>query len=47
MKIAGRYPEEGIFLLKPNDKIELTRGKLTEKFAALQFEGKMYLIKLH
>ncbi len=46
-KIAGRYPEEGIFLLKPNDKIELTRGKLTEKFAALQFEGKMYLIKLH
>lgn len=46
-KIAGRFPEEGIFVLKPNDKIFVTRGSLTEEFAALQFENKMYLVKVH
>ena len=46
-RLAGRYPGEGIFLLKPNEKIKVTRGKLTEEFAALQFENKMYLVKVH
>ena len=46
-KIAGRYPNEGIFVLKPNDKISVKKGSLTEEFAALQFENKMYLVKVH
>ena len=46
-RIAGRYPGEGIYLLKPNDKITVTRCGVTEKFAALQFENKMYLVKVH
>ena len=46
-QIAGRYPGEGIFLLKPNTKIKVTQGKLAEEFAALQFENKMYLVKVH
>ena len=46
-QLAGRYPGEGVFLLKPNTMIDVTRGKLTEKFAAVQFENKMYLIKVH
>lgn len=45
-KIAGRYAYEGIFLLEPNDKIIVTKGSVIEKFAAVQFEKKMYLIKL-
>lgn len=46
-QLAGRYPGEGVFLLKPNGKMKVTRGKLTEEFAALQFENKMYLVKVH
>lgn len=46
-KIAGRYYYEGIFLLKPNNKIAVTRGSLTEEFVALQFENKMYLVKVY
>lgn len=46
-RLAGRYPGEGIYLLKPNDKIIVTRYGVTEKFAALQFENKMYLVKVH
>lgn len=46
-QLAGRYPGEGVFLLKPNGKINVTRGGLTEEFAALQFENKMYLVKVH
>lgn len=45
-KIAGRYFYEGIFILKPNDKIIVKKGSMTEKFAAVHFEKKMYLIKL-
>ena len=46
-KVAGRYPGEGIWLLKPNDKISVTRGELTEEFVALEFENRMYLVKVH
>ncbi len=46
-KIAGRYPNEGIFILKPNDKISVKKGSVTEEFAALKFENKMYLVKVH
>ena len=46
-QIAGRYPGEGIFLLKPNGKIKVAKGGLSEEFAALQFENKMYLVKVH
>ncbi|MCI8616903.1 MAG: hypothetical protein HFJ60_01355 [Clostridia bacterium] len=46
-RIAGRYPYEGIFILKPNDKISVKKGSVTEEFVALQFENKMYLVKIH
>ncbi len=46
-KIAGRYPDGGIFILRPNDKISVKKGSLTEEFVALQFENKMYLVKIH
>lgn len=45
-KIAGRYYYEGIFILKPNDRISVTRGELTEEFLAIQFDKQMYLIKI-
>lgn len=50
-KIAGRYSEEGVFLLKPGDKIEvysrLLGNSSISSFAAIQYEGKMYLMKLY
>lgn len=47
-RIAGRYPTEGVFILKPNDKIKLGKSICdTEVFAAVQFERRMYMIKLH
>lgn len=46
-KIAGRFFDEGIFILQPNDQIAVTRGGVTEEFVAIQFEGQMYLIKKH
>ncbi len=47
-RIAGRYPTEGVFLLKPNDKIVVGKSERTkEEFAAVQFENKMYMIKVH
>lgn len=45
-KIAGRY-ETGAFILKPNDKIIVKYQGFTEEFVALQFEKKMYLVKIH
>lgn len=44
-RISGRYGEDGIFELLPNDKIKVTRGNLTEEFVAIKFEKQMYLIK--
>ena len=46
-RIAGRFYNEGIFLLKPNQRIGITMVGKTQEFAAIQFEKKMYLIKLH
>lgn len=46
-RIVGRYCTEGIFLLKPNDKIRTKHGGIIEEFVALQFENKMYLVKLY
>lgn len=45
-RISGRYGEDGIFELLPNDKIKVTRGDLIEEeFVAIKFEKQMYLIK--
>lgn len=46
-KIAGRFWDEGIFILQPNDQIAVTRGGVREEFVAIQFDGQMYLIKKH
>lgn len=46
-KIAGKCSNEGVFLLKPKSRIEVTNGDKTEEFVALQFEGKMYLVKVY
>ena len=46
-RLAGRYPWEGIFLLKPNGIISVKNGRSIERFVALPFENKMYLVKLH
>lgn len=50
-RIAGRYPEEGIYVLKPGDKIEVCSKLLGNSsiatFGAIQYEGKMYLMELY
>ena len=45
-RIAGRYSNEGIFLLKPNEKICVKRNTVKE-YKAVQIEGKMYLVELY
>lgn len=46
-RIAGRYSEEGVFLLKPGNKITVTMGSRTEEYACSKFEDKVYLLKIH
>ena len=47
--IGGSYRNKGIFILKPNEKINLLDcdGNIEEEFVAIKYEGKMYLIKVH
>lgn len=45
-RIAGRYSNEGIFLLKPNEKICIKR-KTIKEYKAVQIEEKMYLVELY
>lgn len=51
IKISGRSPKKGIFVLKPGDKIEVCSNLLENSskatFGAIQYEGKMYLIELY
>lgn len=44
-KIAGRYSEEGIFLLKSGDTIKIERNLVTEEYFATQHENQMYLVE--
>lgn len=46
-RLAGRFPETGAYLLEPGDRIVTSRWYFTEEFVALQFERKMYLVKIH
>lgn len=47
IRIAGRYCTEGVFILNHKDRILVTKDSIEEEFVALQFEGKMYLVKVH
>lgn len=46
-RIAGRYSEEGVFLLKPGSKITVTMGSRTEEYGCSRFEDKVYLVRIH
>ena len=48
-RIGGSHRNKGIFILKPNEKINLLGcdGNIDEEFVAIKYEGKMYLIKVH
>lgn len=46
-KIAGRYSDEGVFLLKPGNKITVTMGSRTEEYGCSIFEDKVYLVRIH
>ena len=46
-KVAGRYSEEGVFLLEPESKITVTMGSRTEEYGCAKFEDKVYLVRIH